>query len=78
LVKENEVSSPLMPILLVAGLALVVLTLGLQTFYVAHAYRRTAPAHRWFWIVFILLGQLFAMPVYWYFNIWHDRREASL
>jgi hypothetical protein len=29
------------------------------------------------WIAFVLLKQLFAMPVYWHFNIGRERREAT-
>ena len=65
-------SWPCIPIFVVAGSISAVLALGLQAFYVAHAYRRATPGHRWFWIGFVLLGQLFAMPVYWYFYIWKE------
>jgi hypothetical protein len=76
-VEENDGSLPWIPIAVVAGLAMTVLALGLQAFYGAHAYRRATPAHRWFWIVFVVLGQVFAMPVYWYFNVWQRRSERS-
>jgi len=68
----EESGAPMIQILVVTGLVMVALSLGLQAFYVAHAYRRVAPAHRWFWMIFVLLGQVFAMPVYWYFNIWNN------
>lgn len=48
------------------------LVLALLVFYVVHLFHtvRVPTSKKALWAVVLLLGNLFAMPVYWYFYIW--------
>jgi hypothetical protein len=62
------------------GLAPVtVLPAGLAIFYVIDVFRndRVIEEKKALWGVVILLGNIFAMPVYWYLYVRPERREPS-
>src|SRR4051812_35362604 len=50
----------------------MVVILGLLAFYIMHVFRtdRVRQDKKALWAVVLLLGNLFAMPVYWYHYIW--------
>lgn len=57
--------------------AMILLTLGLLTFYVVFVYRAEAvPVSRKpLWTIVLVLGSIIAMPVFWYLYLW--RRQSS-
>jgi len=48
------------------------LVLGLTAFYIVHLFRtdRVPTDKKALWAVVLLLGNLLAMPFYWYFYVW--------
>ena len=55
------------------------LVLGLVAFYVIHLFStsRVPSEKKALWAVVLFLGNLFAMPFYWYFYIWPPRGEGA-
>jgi hypothetical protein len=66
-------------ILFVGELAIILLIFGLLVFYVIHLFRTTlVPSDKKaLWAVVLLLGNLFAMPVYWFLYIWRPLRAQG-
>ena len=52
-------------------------TFALAIFYIIHAYRseQVNGDKKVIWIILLLVGGMFAMPIYWYLYIWHDEQE---
>ena len=55
------------------------LILGLLVFYIVHLFRteRVAADKKTLWAVVLFLGNLLAMPVYWYLYVWPRRPEGA-
>jgi magnesium-transporting ATPase (P-type) len=60
--------------LLLAHLLTMALILGLLVFYVAHAVRspRVPDNQRVLWAIFLVLGSMIAMPIYFWLYVWPD------
>jgi hypothetical protein len=61
-------------VLFILHFATMVLVLGLMAFYIVHLFQaRSVPQDRKvLWAVILFLGNVFAMPVYWYMHVWRD------
>jgi hypothetical protein len=57
--------------------ATIIEVLALAIYYVVHLFTRSAVPQdkRALWAVVLILGNMLAMPVYWYFYIWPEREE---
>lgn len=55
------------------------LMLALMALYIVHVFRtdRVPADKKALWAVVLLLGNLFAMPIYWYFYIWPRADEGA-
>ncbi len=53
--------------------------LGLIAFYIANVFKnpRIAPDYKALWAVVIFLGNVSAMPVYWYQYIWREPEPGT-
>ncbi|MDH3493757.1 MAG: hypothetical protein OEM82_09425 [Acidobacteriota bacterium] len=54
----------------------ILLIIGLQIFYLIDVFKndRVKKDHKVVWVIALFLGGLFAMPVYWYMNIWKESK----
>ena len=64
---------PLLLFMLVHFLT-IALSIGLQIFYIVNVFKneRIGKDQRIIWVLALFFGGLFAMPIYWYLNIWRD------
>ncbi len=55
----------------------IFLIIGLQIFYIVNVFKneRVSQDMRVVWILALFFGGLFAMPIYWYLNIWRELPE---
>ncbi len=55
------------------------LMLGLTVFYIVHVFRtdRVPADKKALWAVVLFLGNLLAMPFYWYFYMWPKAEDGS-
>ena len=60
-------------------LLVLLLTLALVAFYMVHIFRTDRVEHdkKALWAVVIFLGNMFAMPVYWYLYVWQEPRRGG-
>jgi hypothetical protein len=65
----------LFPLYMLTGL----INLGLTLFFVIHAIKTIDPKDdmRIIWVIIILLVGILANPVYWYLNVWRDKKKGS-
>jgi succinate dehydrogenase/fumarate reductase cytochrome b subunit len=70
---EDVFSSAIGAIFIVQMLAWL-LTIGLTIFYIVNVFRndRVAKDKKALWAVVLFLGNIMAMPVYWYLYIWRE------
>jgi hypothetical protein len=63
-------------VLMVAHVGTMLISAGLLTFYIVHVFKNPALAgdRRTLWAVVLFLGNVIAMPIYWFLYVW---REAS-
>ena len=61
-------------LLMILHVSVMLLTLGLLTFYIINAYRTTKiPADKKsLWIIILFFGSFIAMAIYWYLYIWRS------
>lgn len=61
-------------VLFILHFATMVLVLGLMAFYIVHLFQAASvPQDRKvLWAVILFLGNVVAMPVYWYMHVWRD------
>lgn len=52
----------------------IALIIGLQIYYIVNVFKneRIGKDQRVLWVLVLFFGGLFAMPIYWYLNIWRD------
>ncbi|QQS40113.1 MAG: hypothetical protein IPM63_12155 [Acidobacteriota bacterium] len=52
----------------------VLLAIGLQVFYIVNVFKneKVKKEHQIAWVLALFFGGLFAMPIYWYINIWKE------
>lgn len=52
---------------------------GLMAFYIVHLFKteRVSNDKKTLWAIVLFMGNMFAMPVYWYLYIWRDAPGAS-
>ncbi len=52
----------------------IFLIIGLQIFYIVNVFKndRVGKDQKIIWTIALFLGGLFAMPIYWYLNIWRE------
>jgi hypothetical protein len=52
----------------------IFLIIGLQIFYIVNVFKndRVGKDQKIIWTIALFLGGLFAMPIYWYMNIWRE------
>ena len=62
----------LFSLLLVGHVGTMIVTTGLLVFYIVHVFKNSALSDntRILWTIIILMGNVVAMPVYWYLHIW--------
>ncbi len=55
----------------------ILLILALQVFYIVNVFKneRVSQDLRVVWVLALFFGGLFAMPIYWYMNIWRELPE---
>jgi len=60
-------------------LGIMGLVLALTILYIVHLFRtdRVPPDKKALWAVVLLLGNVLAMPVYWYFYVWPKQPEGA-
>ena len=60
-------------------LLFMLLMLALLAFYIFHVFRTTRVPNdkKALWAVVLFLGNLFAMPVYWYFYVWPREPDGT-
>jgi len=60
-------------------LIFMALTVALMAFYIVHLFRtdRVSGDKKALWAVVLFLGNLLAMPVYWYLYMWPGRTEGA-
>jgi len=66
-------------VLIVLHLFTMFWLLALAIFYIVYLYKtdRVAQDKKALWAVVLLLGNFFAMPVFWYLYIWHEPTGAE-
>jgi hypothetical protein len=69
----------LLRILFPVHLGTMALLVALGTFYIYHLFKNDhiAANKKPLWALVILMGNVIAMPVYWYFYIWRDESDFS-
>lgn len=67
------------PMLFMMHLIAMVGVIALITFYIVHAVRNRALANetRIIWVLLIFLGNMIAMPIYWYLYIWKPQEKKE-
>jgi len=52
---------------------------GLMAFYIVHLFKteRVSTDKKALWAIVLFMGNMFAMPVYWYLYIWRDPPTVS-
>ena len=75
---KNEMPLDFM-ILMVLHLGTMMMTFALMIFYIVHLFKtpRVANDKKALWAVVLFLGNMFAMPVYWYLYMWKPLREEE-
>ncbi len=60
-------------------IATMLISLALIIFYVVHAVKNSilSSEQRLLWVVLLILGGLFAGPVYWYLYLWRDPKQGA-
>ena len=64
----------------IQGIALAgLITLGLMAFYLIHLYRTSRLSAGWraLWLVLIVFGNIFTMPLYWYLHVWQRHPNGA-
>jgi hypothetical protein len=58
----------------------MLLIMGLTVFYIVNVFRneRVEKDKKVLWAVVLFMGNMIAMPIYWYLYIWQDGKEPSL
>jgi len=53
--------------------------MGLLAIYLIHLYRTSSvpDGRRAFWAVVLFMGNMVAMPIYWYLYVWRERTERT-
>lgn len=56
----------------------IALIIGLQIYYIVNVFKneRIGKDQRILWVLVLFFGGLFAMPIYWYLNIWREDPNA--
>lgn len=59
---------------LVLHLGAMLLTMALTIFYIVHLFRSTVVPNdqKALWAVVLFLGNVIAMPIYWYLQVWRE------
>ncbi len=68
------------PVILIMHLLTIIDIMGLTIYYILHAVKNESLEQdmRIVWIVLILLGNMIAMPIYWYLNIWREDNNSEV
>jgi hypothetical protein len=66
-------------LLFLVHLAFMLLVFALMVFYVVHLFRTTEVGadKKALWAVVLFLGNMFAMPVYWYLYLWRPIQKGA-
>ena len=69
----------IMPILLFSHFASILISFALIGFYIAHIFKsnKIDKDKKALWAVVIFLGNIMAMPVYWYLYIWKEEEQIA-
>ena len=52
--------------------------IALTVFYIVHVVKNPVLKNEMkaIWVVAVLMGSVFAMPVYWYLHVWRDKKKT--
>jgi hypothetical protein len=66
--------------ILVLHLGAMLLTVGLTIFYIVHLFKSTVVPNdqKALWAVVLFLGNMIAMPIYWYLQMWREVSPRAL
>ncbi|REJ76431.1 MAG: hypothetical protein DWQ47_12570 [Acidobacteria bacterium] len=55
----------------------IFLIIALQVFYIVNVFKNenVKKEHQVVWVIALFFGGLFAMPIYWYLNIWREQED---
>ena len=72
-------AAKLMPAVFVVHMLTILLVLGLSVFYIVDIFKndRVEKDKKALWAVVIFLGNMIAMPIYWYLFIWKEAAVAG-
>ncbi|HEV7395505.1 MAG TPA: hypothetical protein VGN86_03250 [Pyrinomonadaceae bacterium] len=75
----NDGPGPLFAIVIPLHILTMLLMFALTVFYIVNVFRneRVSKDMKVLWAVVIFMGNLIAMPIYWYLYIWRDLPGAS-
>ena len=61
-------------IVMVAHLGTMLIIMALLVFYIVHVFKNPALTgdRRTLWAVVLFMGSIIAMPIYWFYYVWHE------
>ena len=65
-------------VLFVLHMIVMILLIGLTIFYIVNVFRndRVHENRKVLWAVVLFMGNIFAMPIYWYLHIWSEPKPV--